>query len=102
MFARRAAGDRCAAALCRVVAGQPDSAQRRRRDRGHRAATAAVAAGEAAALVTNPIAKSVLYDAGFAHPGHTEFLAELAERHFPGRRYTSVMMLAPTSCASCR
>jgi 4-hydroxythreonine-4-phosphate dehydrogenase len=27
--------------------------------------------------VTNPIAKSVLYRAGFRHPGHTEFLAEL-------------------------
>jgi 4-hydroxythreonine-4-phosphate dehydrogenase len=37
-----------------------------------------VIAGRAAAVVTNPIAKSVLYRAGFAHPGHTEFLAELA------------------------
>jgi 4-hydroxythreonine-4-phosphate dehydrogenase len=41
---------------------------------------AAVEAGQAAAVVTNPIAKSVLYAAGFAHPGHTEFLAELAGR----------------------
>ncbi|RXT55217.1 4-hydroxythreonine-4-phosphate dehydrogenase PdxA [Bosea sp. Tri-44] len=40
----------------------------------------AVEAGQAAALVTNPIAKSVLYAAGFKHPGHTEFLAELAGR----------------------
>ena len=40
-------------------------------------------AGEAAALVTNPIAKHVLYQAGFAHPGHTEFLAALAAE--PGR-----------------
>jgi 4-hydroxythreonine-4-phosphate dehydrogenase len=32
------------------------------------------------AIVTNPIAKSVLYEAGFAHPGHTEFLAALAAR----------------------
>lgn len=40
----------------------------------------AVEAGHAAALVTNPIAKSVLYAAGFKHPGHTEFLAELAGR----------------------
>jgi 4-hydroxythreonine-4-phosphate dehydrogenase len=31
-----------------------------------------------AALVTNPIAKHVLYEAGFAHPGHTEFLAALS------------------------
>ena len=35
-------------------------------------------AGHAGAVVTNPIAKSVLYRAGFRHPGHTEFLAELA------------------------
>jgi 4-hydroxythreonine-4-phosphate dehydrogenase len=40
----------------------------------------AVACGMAAALVTNPIAKSVLYAAGFSHPGHTEFLAALAGR----------------------
>src|SRR5712675_201942 len=37
-----------------------------------------VRAGKAGAVVTNPIAKSVLYRAGFRHPGHTEFLAELA------------------------
>ncbi len=41
-------------------------------------AVAAVQAGEAAAVVTNPIAKSVLYSAGFKHPGHTEYLAHLA------------------------
>jgi 4-hydroxythreonine-4-phosphate dehydrogenase len=34
--------------------------------------------GQAAAVVTNPIAKHVLYAAGFRHPGHTEFLAALA------------------------
>ncbi len=34
--------------------------------------------GEAAALVTNPIQKKPLYDSGFAHPGHTEFLGALA------------------------
>ena len=43
-----------------------------------RQAVADVAAGQASAVVTNPIAKSVLYRAGFRHPGHTEFLAELA------------------------
>ncbi|HWI26672.1 MAG TPA: 4-hydroxythreonine-4-phosphate dehydrogenase PdxA [Stellaceae bacterium] len=37
-----------------------------------------VKAGRAAALVTNPIQKEALYAAGFRHPGHTEFLAELA------------------------
>lgn len=45
-----------------------------------RQAVADVNAGVAAAVVTNPIAKSVLYRAGFIHPGHTEFLAELAAR----------------------
>ena len=45
-------------------------------------------AGETAAVVTNPIAKSVLYAAGFAHPGHTEFLADLTGSPLP------VMLLA--------
>lgn len=47
-----------------------------------------VKAGQAAGVVTNPIQKSTLYDAGFAHPGHTEYLAELA-----GGGATPVMML---------
>ena len=34
-------------------------------------------AGRAAGLVTNPIQKETLYAAGFPHPGHTEYLAEL-------------------------
>ncbi|HMD63579.1 MAG TPA: 4-hydroxythreonine-4-phosphate dehydrogenase PdxA [Stellaceae bacterium] len=38
-----------------------------------------VRGGRAAALVTNPIHKETLYRAGFHHPGHTEYLAELAE-----------------------
>ncbi len=41
-------------------------------------AVADVIAGRASAVVTNPIAKNVLYRAGFRHPGHTEYLAELA------------------------
>ena len=44
--------------------------------------------GQAGAVVTNPIAKSVLYGAGFAHPGHTEFLSALTGGAPP------VMMLA--------
>lgn len=40
-------------------------------------------------LITNPIQKSVLTAAGFAHPGHTEFLGELAGTGVP-----PVMMLA--------
>ena len=38
-----------------------------------------VRSGAARAIVTNPIAKKTLYDAGFAHPGHTEYLGELAK-----------------------
>ncbi len=48
-------------------------------------------AGKAAAVVTNPIAKSLLYRAGFKHPGHTEFLAELSADG--GDAPTPVMML---------
>ncbi|OIP87874.1 MAG: 4-hydroxythreonine-4-phosphate dehydrogenase PdxA [Rhodobacterales bacterium CG2_30_65_12] len=50
---------------------------------------ALVQAGRAAAVTTNPIHKKALHDgAGFAFPGHTEFLASLA-----GRAHV-VMMLA--------
>ncbi|WP_120496334.1 4-hydroxythreonine-4-phosphate dehydrogenase PdxA [Kiloniella sp. EL199] len=44
---------------------------------------------EASAVVTNPINKAVLYQAGFKHPGHTEYLADLANSKTP-----SIMMLA--------
>jgi 4-hydroxythreonine-4-phosphate dehydrogenase len=60
-----------------------------------RQAVADVSAGHASAVVTNPIAKSVLYRAGFRHPGHTEFLAELAANGGPAPQ--PVMMLwSPT------
>ncbi|OIS93797.1 4-hydroxythreonine-4-phosphate dehydrogenase PdxA [Brucella cytisi] len=49
--------------------------------------------GEASAVVTCPISKKPLYEAGFQHPGHTEFLAELASKHL-GKPVTPVMMLA--------
>jgi len=52
------------------------------------AAVALARAGRAAAIVTNPINKQILYSAGFKHPGHTEYLAELAGGAQP------VMMLA--------
>ncbi len=48
--------------------------------------------GEAAAIVTNPIAKEGLYKAGFAHPGHTEFLGELSTALW-GAPVLPVMML---------
>jgi 4-hydroxythreonine-4-phosphate dehydrogenase len=52
------------------------------------AAVGDVRSGRAAALVTNPIHKDSLYRAGFHHPGHTEYLAELA-----GTGETPIMML---------
>lgn len=36
--------------------------------------------GRAGGVVTNPIHKQVLYDGGFQFPGHTEFLASLANK----------------------
>ena len=43
-------------------------------------------------MVTNPIAKSVLYRNGFDEPGHTEYLAKLAQAH-TGKAAQPVMML---------
>ncbi|KXV71298.1 4-hydroxythreonine-4-phosphate dehydrogenase PdxA [Acetobacter cerevisiae] len=51
-----------------------------------------VQAGEASAVVTNPISKDVVKQAGFTHPGHTGYLAELCG--VPGQ---DVMMLAGPS-----
>ncbi len=54
--------------------------------------------GQASAVVTNPIAKSILYAAGFTHPGHTEYLGELTQKApLPGLKDTPrgpVMMLS--------
>ncbi|MDA1099627.1 MAG: 4-hydroxythreonine-4-phosphate dehydrogenase PdxA [Proteobacteria bacterium] len=48
-----------------------------------------VQSGQAAAVVTNPIQKSILHAAGFAHPGHTEYLAALC-----GGGHRPIMMLS--------
>src|SRR6185312_16513144 len=50
-----------------------------------------VQAEDASAIVTNPIAKSVLYEAGFEFPGHTEYLAHLAAK--PGKLLPRPVML---------
>ena len=55
-------------------------------------AVADVIGGIAAAVVTNPVAKSVLYKAGFSDPGHTEYLAKLSFAH-TGDPALPVMML---------
>jgi len=86
-------------ALPVVATGEPASAEPGKPDASSapaalasiRQAVTDVREGRAGAVVTNPIAKSVLYRAGFRHPGHTEFLAELAAE--AGRVPQPVMML---------
>ena len=72
-----------------VIAGHPDDANSASILGAIEQAVTHVLAGDASALVTNPINKYVLYKAGFTYPGHTEFLASLS-RH----RKHPVMMLA--------
>jgi 4-hydroxythreonine-4-phosphate dehydrogenase len=71
--------------------GRPDASSAPAALASIRQAVTDVREGRAGAVVTNPIAKSVLYRAGFRHPGHTEFLAELAAEG--GRVPQPVMML---------
>ena len=71
--------------------GQPDDTSATAALASIRQAVDHVRRGRAGAVVTNPIAKSVLYRAGFRHPGHTEFLSELAATG--GQLPQPVMML---------
>jgi 4-hydroxythreonine-4-phosphate dehydrogenase len=78
----------------KVRPGKPDPANAPATIEAIERAVALTVSGETAAVVTNPIHKAVLASAGFAHPGHTEFLGVLAARHFSGRSCHPVMMLA--------
>lgn len=69
--------------------GHPDPANGRAVSDAIARAVDLVRAGRASAVVTNPIQKETLYQAGFAFPGHTEFLAHLA-----GPGTVPVMLLA--------
>ncbi|MEQ1953203.1 4-hydroxythreonine-4-phosphate dehydrogenase PdxA [Mesorhizobium sp. CN2-181] len=51
--------------------------------------------GRASAVVTSPIAKKVLYDGGFRFPGHTEYLAELANIRTGGASRPVMMLAGP-------
>ena len=75
-----------------AVPGRPDPANAPAIIGSIDAAVRLARAGEVDGIVTNPIAKSVLKAAGFAHPGHTEYLAALCGQ--PGRE---AMMLAGPS-----
>jgi 4-hydroxythreonine-4-phosphate dehydrogenase len=72
--------------------GKPDASSAPAAIASIRRAVADVLTGRAAAIVTNPVAKNVLYRSGFAEPGHTEFLAKLAEEA-TGKPVHPVMML---------
>jgi len=61
-----------------VRTGHPDPANAPSTIEAIERAVAFAKSGEIAGMVTNPIQKKTLQDAGFRHPGHTEFLAELA------------------------
>ena len=71
-----------------VKAGHPDPANAASVIASIERATRLTQAGETSAIVTNPISKATLYGAGFAYPGHTEYLAALTDTALP------VMMLA--------
>jgi 4-hydroxythreonine-4-phosphate dehydrogenase len=72
--------------------GRPDQSSAPAAVASIRRAVADVMAGAAAAVVTNPVAKNVLYSWGFAEPGHTEFLAKLVHEA-TGESLRPVMML---------
>jgi 4-hydroxythreonine-4-phosphate dehydrogenase len=72
-----------------VVPGRPDQANARSVVASIEWATKLALAGVVGGVVTNPINKAALYQAGFAYPGHTEFLAELT-----GATGQQIMMLA--------
>ncbi|MBB2201845.1 4-hydroxythreonine-4-phosphate dehydrogenase PdxA [Gluconacetobacter tumulisoli] len=74
---------------CPARPGQPDSANAPAITGSIARAVRLAQAGQVAAVVTNPISKLVLKQAGFRHPGHTEYLAELC-----GVAGQEVMMLA--------
>jgi 4-hydroxythreonine-4-phosphate dehydrogenase len=64
-------------ASAEVTPGRPDAAAALGVVEAIRSAARACLAGEFDALVTAPIAKEMLWRAGFPYPGHTELLAEI-------------------------
>ena len=62
-----------------VVAGKADPRHAPAIIRWIETAAGLALSGDVAGVVTAPIAKAPLYEAGFKFPGHTEFLAELTE-----------------------
>jgi 4-hydroxythreonine-4-phosphate dehydrogenase len=75
--------------------GRPDKSSAPAAIAAIRRAVADVIAGEASAIVTNPVAKNVLYQSGFAEPGHTEFLARLAAEKTGVSAHPVMMLWSP-------
>ena len=77
----------------RGIPGRPDAADAPGTIASMVRCTELVAAGAAAAIVTLPVSKEVLHRVGFAHPGQTEFMGELADRLFPAAGTPRAVML---------
>lgn len=77
-----------------ATAGHPDSAHAACIIESIETAVDLCLSGVADAIITNPIAKHVLYDAGFKFPGHTEFLGHLSGDAPAPYAAGPVMMLA--------
>ena len=77
-----------------AIAGNPSSTNASSIIDSIKQAVAHSLSGDADGVVTNPIAKHVLYDAGFKFPGHTEFLGDLSEGQESPYAAGPVMMLA--------
>ncbi|GBR52641.1 pyridoxal phosphate biosynthetic protein PdxA [Neokomagataea thailandica NBRC 106555] len=60
-----------------IVPGQPTPSNAPAVIESIRKAVELALTGSASGVVTNPIAKHILAESGFPHPGHTEFLAQL-------------------------
>jgi 4-hydroxythreonine-4-phosphate dehydrogenase len=80
--------------LSPVVAGKPSPTYAPAIIRWIETGVGLALSGAVCGLVTAPIAKKPLYEAGFSFPGHTEFLAELAAGAPYGGPRGPVMMLA--------
>jgi 4-hydroxythreonine-4-phosphate dehydrogenase len=75
--------------------GRPDRSSAPAAIASIRRAVTDVLAGSATAVVTNPVAKNVLYNSGFAEPGHTEFLAKLVEQAGGGSLRPVMLLWSP-------
>ncbi len=78
-----------------VVAGQPSPSAAPAIIQWIETAAGLALSGAVCGVVTAPIAKAPLYEAGFKFPGHTEFLGELTQAAtFDGARGPIMMLVA--------